>query len=265
MKYKISLIFLVCLFIACNKDKSNSLPPLNTNYVLPGNPEALPIFDAANYGIYKGVVINAQDSTGTFKFNLYNNHDQPYALFYTNNKVQDSLIRYVKDNSGNMLIPQIPDTSKIPLNASFYYTYFSSYHIGRGPLVGFNIKASGLLPVMDVQLYNNATLDIILKERSDKQVYCYEGAYSGLDSGRIAFVISSDTLIGIRASIWNPQFFKVMSAGVSNNSFTINQFDDISGNTFIFTGSIQNNRCEGTWTKSSNSAIINQFTSKRTL
>jgi len=265
MKQITGIIITLIIFFSCQKDKSQAVPHFPRVDPLPNTPEALSTFDFSNYGIYKGVVINAQDSSATFKFNLYNASNTPYALFYLNGMVKDSLIRYSKTNSGLMAFPQKADTTTIPFNAAFYNTYFSSYRIGFGPIVGFNTTAYGISYVMETQLYNNQTLNAVLKEKSNNQVFCFEGSYSGLDSGRVAFAISSDSIVGIRASIWNPQFFKLMTANVSNNNFTINQFDDISGNTFIFTGRIENNKCFGTWTKSSNSTVTNNFTTKRTL
>lgn len=265
MKQVILTITISLVFFSCQKDKVTLSAPFPRSYELTNSPEALSTFDFSNYGIYKGVVINAQDSSATFKFNLYNASNEPYGLFYSNGILQDSLVRYSKDNSGLIAYPQKKDTARIPLNAPFYVTYFSSYRIGFGPIVGFNTTANGISYIMETQLYNNQTLNAVLKEKSDNQVYCFEGSYSGLDSGRIAFAISSDSIVGIRASIWNPQFFKLMTANVSSNNFTINQYDDISGNMFIFTGQIVNNKCFGTWTKSSNSGVTNNFITKRTL
>ena len=265
MKHIAGTIITLLIFFSCQKEKSQPIAHYPKEYELSNFPEGLSIFDFSNYGIYKGVVINSQDSSATFKLNLYNASNQPYALFYLNRKVQDSLIRYTNSNSGFMAFPQKVDTARIPFNAAFYSTYFSSYLIGFGPIVGFNTTAKGISYIMETQLYNNQTLNAVLKEKSNNQVYCFEGSYSGLDSGRVAFVVSSDSIVGIRASIWNPQFFKIMTATVSNNNFTINQVDDTSGNTFIFNGKIENNKCFGTWTKGSNSSIINNFTTIRTL
>ena len=260
------LLVVGVIFNACSpKDHATPPPPFNPDYALTNQPEADAANDQSNYGIYKGVVINAQDSTATFKFNLYNHASQPYGLFYTLLKVQDSLVRYMKDNNGLIKFPLEQDTAMIPLNANFYYTYFSSYRNGFGPLVGFNVTAHGATYVMDAQLYNNQTLNAILKETSTKQVFCYEGNYGGADSGRIAFVHTADSIVAIRASISSPQFFHVMKGAVVNNHFSIDQVDDISGLEFTFTGTLLNNVCTGTWTKFSVPGVENPFTAKRTL
>jgi hypothetical protein len=267
MKTSVSLFFLAIVCYSCNRNNNTAPPPplpFDTNYVLPAHAEALPQYDSANYGIFKGVTINALDSTATCKFNLYNNSREPYVLLYTNNKVRDSLVRYKTDATGYIAFPPQKDSSLIPFNASFYYAYFSSYNVGIAT-IQFNVTGFGKSYVMNVNLRGNQTLDAILKERSNSQVTCYEGSYSGSDSGRVCFVMSADSIIGIRASIWSPQFFKNMSTHYSGNTFTLVQGDDISGNTFTFKGTIQNNTCSGTWTKSSASSVINQFSTARTL
>jgi hypothetical protein len=270
MKAIITFVLIITLLVCCRQEHQDPTPgptpPFNREYELQSHPEAIAAYDGSNYGIYKGVVINAQDSTATLKFNVYNNSRQPCALFYTNHKLQDSLIRYQHDNNGYILIPQIPDTSTIPYNSTFYYCYFSSYSVGHGTaLAGFNVSAYGNSYVLDTRLNANACLNAILKERSSNQVYCYEGSYSGSDSGRIAFAMSTDSIVAIRASVWNPQFFKPVTAHVSNGSFVLHQFDDGSGNTFIFSGNVQNNTCTGTWTKSSAPTVVNPFRAVRTL
>jgi hypothetical protein len=270
MKSIIITLLIASLLPSCHQEHPDPTPtptpPFNREYELQRSPEAIAAYDGSNYGIYKGVVINAEDSSATLQVNLYNNSRQPYVLFYTNHKLQDSLLRYKKDNSGYMLIPQVADSSTIPVNSSFYSTYFSSYSIGHGTaLVGFNVSAFGKNYVLDARLNANACLNAMLKEKSNNQVNCYEGSYSGSDSGRIAFVMSTDSIVAIRASVWNPQFFKLVTAHVSNGSFALNQVDDVSGNTFLFIGNVQNNVCAGTWTKSSAPTVVNSFKAMRTL
>jgi hypothetical protein len=267
----IDIILLIASFlISCHQEhqdpKPIASPPFNKEYGLQGSPEAVAAYDGSNYGVYKGVVINAQDSTATLKINLYNNSRQPYALLYTNQKLQDSLVRYKKDDIGYMRVPQVADTTTIPFNSTFYSTYFSSYWVGHGTaLVGFNVSAYGNGYLLDTRLNANACLNAMLKEKSNIQVYCYEGSYRGSDSGRIAFVMSTDSIVAIRASVWNGQFFKLVTAHVNSGSFVLNQVDDVSGNTFIFNGTVQNNVCTGTWTKSSAPTVVNSFKAVRTL
>lgn len=134
-----------------------------------------------------------------------------------------------------------------------------------------NVLALFLLTVFrhyfaEAQNRGNQTLNAILKERSNSQVTCYQGAYSGgSDSGCISLVMSADSIIGIRASAWYGQLFKNMSAHYSGNTFTLVQPDDVSGNVFTFKGTIQNNTCDGTWTKSSAPSVTNHFSTVRTL
>jgi len=182
MKQIMGTIISLLIFFSCQKDKLQPVAPFPREYELTNTPEGLSIFDFSNYGIYKGVVINSQDSSATFKLNLYNASNTTFGLFYLNGIAQDSLIRYSKDNSGLMAFPQKVDTARIPLNATFYSTYFSSYRIGFGPIVGFNTTANGISYNIETQLNNNQTLNAVLKEKSNNQVYCFEGSYSCLDS-----------------------------------------------------------------------------------
>lgn len=252
----------VIIITSCSK--SNSSLPFNPDYTLNNIADAVAAHDHSNYGIYKAVAINAGDSTASFRIDLCNKQPQPYVLYYRNNKVEDSLIRYQTDANGSFLYNWQPDRSAVPAN-SFYHTAFASYRIGMGPIVSFGVQANGTDPQTDILLMNNATLVAILKERSDKQVRCFEGSYSGQDSGRIAFVMTNDSAIAIRASIWNPQFFKKMAGKVTNESFSLYQYDDLSGNSFVFNGTIQNNQCSGNWVKNANPVTGNLLIARRTL
>jgi hypothetical protein len=266
MKTFVSLFCLIIICCACHRDNIPPSLPLffDTNYVLPTHAEALKQYDSSNYGIYKGVTISAGDSAATFKFNLYNNTHQPYALMYTYNKVRDSLVRYKVDATGYITYYHEIDSSLIPFNANFYYTWFSSFNVGIAN-VRFNVTSLGN-SYMEVSMGINNSLNAILKERSNNQVTCYEGGYSGVsDSGCISFVMSADSIIGIRASAWHGQFFKNMSAHYSGNTFTLIHTEDFTGYTTTFKGTIQNNICSGTWTKSTNSSVINQFSTVRRL
>lgn len=260
MKYLIPLILVVVL--SCKKDSSDKPAVFAPRtYSLPGSAEAKAQFDHSNYGIYKAVAIAANDSSATFKFDIYNSSNTPFIQYYRNFILQDSLIRWVELYVVN---PQ-PDTTTIPENAASYSTEFASHVVGNGPVVGFGISAQGENPLLDVQLMNNSTTRTILKETSTDLVRCFEGSYEGVDCGRIAWLMTSDTLTGVRKSSCNPQFFHLMNASISGNTFTIVQTDDISGRTFTFNGTVSGNSCTGTWTSSAAPATVNSFSAVRTL
>jgi hypothetical protein len=257
-------IFLLAM-VACSKDNSDPAPVFPMEYAIPSRPSAMAAHNNDSYGIYKGVSISAAANSATIQFNLYNDHPEPYALLYRDGKIVDSLVRYQVDSYGNFVFPYRRETAPVPFNTTFNGAHFASYRDGIGAAAWLSTIGSGTAPNMGVNMDVNATLDAVLKEKSDKQVFCFEGAYSGADSGRIAFVVRSDSVLAIRSSIWNPQFFKIMKAAINNNQFKLAQFDDIGGNDFEFLGTVQNDRCTGSWTKNAGPAGTNVFLARRTL
>jgi hypothetical protein len=235
------------------------------DYTIPSKPSAIAAHNNDSYGVYKGVSISAAGHSATTQFNLYNNHPEPFALLYRDGKIVDSLVRYQVDNNGNFVFPFRRETNPVSFNASFNGAQFASYKDGLGAAAWLSTLGNGTAPNMGVNMDANATLDAVLKEKSDQQVFCFEGSYSGTDSGRIALVVRSDSVLAIRSSIWNPQFFKIMKAAVVNNQFTLLQFDEIGGNAFEFSGTVQNDRCSGSWVKNSAPAGTNIFIAGRTL
>ena len=263
MKYLVFVITILAIF-SCKKKSSDGLREFSPRtYSFPVTAEALAQYDQSNYGVYKGVMVAANDSMATFKYDIYNSSDIPFIHVFRFNTLTDSLIRYNTNNSG-MIFPQSIDPQKIPENVDFYYTAFASFRVGIGPIVDFSVHANGLSPQQGGQYYSNSTINAIMKEKSNKLVRCFDGSFDGTDSGKIAWVMTSDSLVGVRKSSWYGQFFKTMNAAVSNDQFTIVQEDDISGNTFYFNGTITGNTCTGTWTKSKDPNVINTFTAVRT-
>jgi hypothetical protein len=257
----------ICLLtvVACSKDNSDPAPVFPREYAIPAKPSAIPTHNNDSYGIYKGVSISAAANSVTIQFNLYNNHPEPYALIYRDSKIVDSLVRYQVDNNGNFVFPFKRETTPVSFNTPFNGAQFASYRNGIGAAAWLSTIGNGTAPNMGVNMDANATLDAVLKEKSDQQVFCFEGSYSGTDSGRIAFVVRTDSVLAIRSSVWNPQFFKIMKAAVVNNHFTLELFDDIGGNTFDFSGTVQPDRCSGTWIKNASPSGINIFLARRTL
>ncbi len=278
MKPASLLCALILLLQACGKSHNTpSLPSDTTDlgkpYTLPAASQASPSYDKSSYGIYKGVTINAQDSAATFALNISNDGKLVYGLEYMNAVLRDSLIRYIVD-SASMLIrqPLQPDSSVVPTGRRFYTVFESFDPVHANASIQFGVEADGAAPVTNVNLNSNQTLNAVMKERSDKQVYCYEGSYTGsaapsagVDSGRIAFVATPDSLIVIQASIIFHQFFPAAGAAITNNRFTIVVVDVPGGTNFTYTGSVSGNTCSGTWVKGNYPNSTGTFTAHRTL
>lgn len=257
------ILLLLVVIAACNKTADNNEPTVFAprSYALPTAAEAKAQYDNSNYGIYKAVAIAANDSVATFKIDIHNSTGLPFIHYYRNLMLQDSLVRYVQMY---VLNPQF-DTTTVPENADHYSTEFASHVIGKGPVVGFGVQVHGANPALDVLLFNNSTTRTILKETSTNLIRCFEGTYDGVDCGKIAWLMTSDTLKAVRKSTCNHQFFNDLSGTVTGNSFTITKLDDISGNTFTFNGIVTGNTCNGTWTSSATPSVVNTFSAVRTL
>jgi len=172
------LIALVVLLQACGKHHGQPVPisDLGKPYTLHAGPAASANYDASNKGIYKGVTINAQDSSATFQFNIANNGPM-YCLEYMDSVLRDSMVRYKIDpGTGLLQFPLQKDSSAIPTSGRFN-TIFNSFkpYVSGNAWAAFWVESDGSSPMMNVNLNANQTLDAVLKERWDKQVDCFEG------------------------------------------------------------------------------------------
>jgi len=268
----------VLLLQACGKSHDQPAPisDIGKPYTLPAGPAANASYDASNKGVYKGVTINSQDSSASFQINIANNGQLINCLQYMDSVLRDSMVRYKIDpQAGLLLFPLQRDSSAIPASDRFI-TIFDSYrpYDWGNAWVGFNVMSDGSSPVMNVSLNSNQTLDAVLKETSNKQVYCFEGTYEGsyfipnnpgaIDQGRVAFAVRSDTAIIIMASQSHGQFFPASGASVTGAQFTIPIIDNAYGVVYTYTCSISGNSCSGTWTKPS-TGDTGTFTAHRTL
>ena len=276
MKFLLQLSILFLLLQACKKD--HSTPPVVTDlgkpYPLPASPTANASYDASSAGIYKGVTINAQDSSATFQFNIANNDERVFALQYMYGLLRDSMVRYKLDTTTQFLVFPNQEDSSVLVRGNFFHSIFGSYkpYFSGNAIVDFAAEADGSSPRMNVTLNANQTLDAVLKERSGMQVFCYEGTYEGTytnlgagsDNGPIAFVLTADSALVIQASKAFGQFFPSSGSAVVNGAFSIRVADGPGGAAFILIGTVSGNDCSGTWTRD-NSNASGTFTTHRTL
>jgi len=192
-----------------------------------------------------------------------------------NSVLRDSLVRFVVDSATKLIkYPEEKDTSIIKLGIP-YYTVFSSFNplITGFTFIQFGVNGDGSSPIMVTNLLGNQTLNAVLKEKSNKQVFCYEGTYEGTyinpstnaqDSGRVALALTADTAILIIADKVYGQFFPASGSSIINNQFTIEVVDGPGGANFVLTGNISGNTCSGSWIRK-NSNASGTFSSHRTL
>ena len=264
------------LFQACKKNSSISAC-VNFDFrkpcTLPSAPAASVLCDTSIRGIYKGVTINAGDESATVELNIANAGDVVFGREYMDGVVRDSLVRYLVDpGTGLLKYPLARDVAPINTGARYHTIFESFLPDSANAFVQFAVERGGLSPLLDVNLKGNQTLDAVLKEQSNKQVFCFEGSYAGgyingsasRDTGRVAFVVRADTAIVIMASIASPQFFPASGAAAANNKFTIPVYDGPGDAAFVLTCTVTGNTCSGTWVRI-NATATGSFTARRTL
>lgn len=135
-------------------------------------PEALAANDASSKGIYKGVVIG---STGTIKFDVLNNGSAITALM-------------VIDGDSVTLVSNVTWTA-----GTSYVAPFAGTFNGQTASITFSVDLSGSNPTIssvNIPGHPNATL-MVAKETSNSQVVCFEGTYSGTESGTLNLLLST--------------------------------------------------------------------------
>jgi hypothetical protein len=278
LSFAISLL----IFFSCGKNHPEqpsepSLPPdLGKPYALPSGSEANAAYDNNNYGIYKGITINAQIIPETFTIHLDNDGHSVYALEYSKGYLRDSLVSYAVDpNTNQARQPYAIDSTPVAAGTNFYGV-FESFDLFQGDvLVDFSVKGDGSEPYTGIYLDQNSGQNAILKERAGKQVFCFEGTFVGgypvagvgPDTGRISLVLSADTVIATMLSFKMLNGFSPSGGSVSNNSFIINNAMGGGGIGYQVTGTVSGDSCSGTWVISPSFGLgaTGQFTAKRTL
>jgi hypothetical protein len=269
-----SLIFFSCSKHHPAQPSEPPLPPdIGKPYALPSGPEANAAYDNVNYGIYKGISINAQDSAATFTIHLDNDGKSIYALEYVGGLLRDSLVRYVVDPYTQQASQPIAlDTSLVASGTDFYGVFQSFAPFTIGGILDFSVKGNGSAPYANMFLNINSAQNAVLKERSGNQVFCYEGIFTGgylvagvgPDTGRISLVLSADTVIATMESFKFLNGFVPCGGNVTNNSFVIDNAAGNGGGYYQVNGTVAGNTCSGTWTFQG-SIATGQFTAKRTL
>jgi hypothetical protein len=277
----LSFVLLSLIFFSCSKHHpaQPTEPPLPADigkpYALPSGPEANAAYDNLNYGIYKGITINAQIIPETFTIHLDNDGHSVYALEYSKGLLQDSLVSYVVDSQTQQpRQPYVIDTMPVAA-ATNYYGVFQSFDLYHGDvMVDFWVKGDGSEPFTGIFLDDNSGQSAILKERSGKQVFCFEGTFVGgypvigvgPDTGKISLVLSADTVIATMLSFKMLNGFSPSGGPVTNNSFIINNAAGAGGMNYQITGTVSGDSCSGSWETSPPSGpATGHFTAKRTL
>lgn len=210
--FLLTVVFFTML--SCSKDEGTS----SSNSSISDIPLAQPEYDNSNYGVYKGVFVG---SSGIVYVNIKNNDNNVTAKFIINGVTYDFI--------SNQIININSSTS---INFSNGQSSFT-----------ISVNSNGSNPVISNLLFANhpnANV-VIVKEKSNLLVRCFEGTYSGSETGVFNSVIYGNQIIGLVKNSQN-NFF-VANGNVVNNQIGIGNVNTGASFSGIFNG----NSCSGTW------------------
>jgi len=226
--YKKLLVFSIATFaialLACHKSETPAGPPGSGSATTLGTKAQ---YNNSSSGVYKGVVIG---STGTIVFTI-NNGDNVVKGFLNIDNQPDTLSTTTTIVSGQPLINVV------------FTGHFSSMTL--------NANADGShanLTAIHITGHSNPTI-FIIHENSTKQVYCYEGTFSGSSTGILNCARvgenNGDTAY-VLTRITGDTSLSNGFGQVINNSTTMNLYRDLAV-TFVVQGSFSGNSFNGTW------------------
>lgn len=211
---------------ACKKTQESN----NNNSVNNGSPATvvtMPQYNNTSLGVYKGVVIG---SSGTIFFRINNGDNIARGYLNIDNK-WDTL------STTNTITPGQP-----LINVRF---------TGKFSSMTMNANADGShanLTAILITGHINPTI-FIIHENSTKQIYCYEGTFSGSSSGTLNCASvgqnNGDTAY-VLTRVTGDTSLSNGFGQISNNSASINLYRDLAI-TFVVQGSFSGNNFSGTW------------------
>lgn len=233
MKKIITLLAAIgLLFLSCSKDdNSSSNNPPNP----PETAQAKAEFDNSNFGFYKGVIVG---SSGVISINIKNDgtisaklvlDGTTYDFTTAGSVTQNEAIKGLTFKNGNMSFAFDADAN------------------GSNPIIS-NISIEGH-PLSRIE---------ILKEKSYAIIKCYEGTFSGTDSGVFNAVISNDFLAALAKSVDG----SIISV---TGKITNNIIDISASNGSIIKGSVSGDTINGTWQANDDPNDNGTWSGKRTL
>lgn len=209
MRKLILLIAIATISFSCSSDDSGP--------ALSDTPDAKAQYDDSSFGIYKGVFVG---STGTVVVNVFNDGAAEATVTINgSSKTYTSAEKVAED----FAIEGMTFT-----NGSNSFD-FSVDGDGDSPYIS-SISISG---------HANARMAVV-KEFSNSLVKCYQGTYSGDDSGTFNLIIEGNSIDGLAKS--------------NSDDFGFNLFGSVSGTTLggifeggTFTGTSSGNHISGSW------------------
>src|SRR5262245_36907575 len=225
MKITSIIVILTIIAFACQKHGESQTN--NGNQGPTGPATTQPQFNNTSFGVYKGVVIG---SSGTIFFRINNGDNTAKGYLNIDNK-WDTL-----STTSNLVAGQ-------PLINVVFTGHFSSMTL--------NANADGShanLTNIQITGHVNPTI-FLMHENSTKQIYCYEGTFSGSSAGvfncaRVG-TNEGDTAY-VLAKITGDTSLSNGFGQVHNNSASISLYRSLAV-TFVTQGSFSGNNFTGTW------------------
>ncbi|MCB0728575.1 MAG: hypothetical protein R3A12_19395 [Ignavibacteria bacterium] len=210
-------IFIVIgiLVNSCSNDEDN---PVQNNSNFSETPLANSQFDSSNFGIYKGVIAG---SSGYVMVNVNNDNSISAKL------VIDGIIY---DFTSSQTIQQNQQTT--------------IYFVSEGNSFTYRVSATGTNPTVsniDISGHPNAAI-ILVKETSTTLVKCYEGTFSGDDTGIFNALFYGNMIKGQARNVKNEYF--ILNGTVTNNQISASGSAS-SGATYQ--GILNGNSFSGNW------------------
>jgi hypothetical protein len=204
--------FAAVLFGSCSSDDDVS------GTSLASQPDAKEIYDDNNFGVYKGVFVG---SSGVVTININNNDGITATLVIDGHPQNFTTTENVEENTS--------------INGLTFTNGSDSFD--------FYVSGSGNFPtIADIVISGHPNANIeVLKEFSYAQVKCFQGTFSGDDTGVFNLILSEGILDGLAKSDDNNESFYLDGY--------INDDDTISGtfNGGVFEGEINGNSMSGQW------------------
>ena len=228
---KIILATIVALTLfSCSKsddDNTNQAPTFATA------PETKPEFDGTAYGVYKGLLLDGDQS---LKVVIRNGNDIAKIYIYEEGVEKDVLSTNYTFTAGSAITSANFSSAQASMD-------FSVNADGTNPTIE-NINMAS----MRLKAFKRINRTGILKrETSDKLVYVYQGRYTSDvpqgDSGRFKCMIIGDEFEGYVTSSDGNSY--TASAGVTDNSFSA-VFGNVSSGA-SFQGLFTPYACQGSW------------------
>ena len=235
------LVICATLFLTCKKSGHDS-DTNDGNGALPQSAETKPQYDNTSFGVYKGVVIG---SSGFIFFRIHN--DDNIARAYLNIDDQwDTLSTTSTIIEGQPLINVVftGRFSSMTLNADVHGNFA-------------NVTA------IQIAGHSNPTV-FIIHENSTKQIFCYEGTFSGNSSGIFNCARAGENngdSVYVLAKITGDTTLSNGFGHQINSGISVNLYRDLAV-TFVAQGSFSGDDFNGTWTWASVGS--GTFTCKRT-